>query len=257
MQSIKALAACILTAGTFIIGSPEAAHANLILNPGFELINSTTFRPLDWTVTDPQSGTVIVSLPGSTNDAICWVAVCPPVFAGTYSLAFGTVGALGSISQTVRTMPNHLYTLSYEFLSDGGPDNQFEVKENSKVLLDETDIPANNPATAFDPNTFTTTGWSSADYKLVTLSFTTGPGQVQTTITFSGEDGCTAAGPPCFSNEWGNLGLDNVSLVLATAALDPLALPSVREPSSFGLFPIGLALLGLDFARRSRRRLSA
>jgi len=226
------------------LGASGFAHAtpNLITNGGFETISPTTFLPTGWIVSDPQSGTVIVTQPGSSNTSICWVDVCPPVFAGNFSMAFGTVGELGSISQAVKTKVGTNYTLTFRLISDGGPDNRFVVKENSTVLFDESNIPASNPATTFDPNSFVTSPWSSADYQLITLTFTAA--FRQTLLTFSGEDGCAAAGPPCFSNEWGNLGLDAVSLV------DP---PSAPEPSELGPLAIGLTVIGLALARRSRR----
>jgi hypothetical protein len=231
----------------YMLGDVRIAHAapNLIDNGGFEKVNTTTFLPNSWTINDPQfstGATVIVSQPGDTNTTnICWVAVCPPVFDGTYSLAFGTVGELGSISQTVKTKVGAEYTLSFDFLSDGGPDNEFKVMENSTVLFDQTNIPASNPATAFDPNTLTTTGWSKSDYQLTTFNFSAT--STLTTITFAGQDGCFAAGPPCYANAWGNLGLDDVTLV------DPTGVP---EPSSLGPLAIGFALGGFGLARRSR-----
>jgi hypothetical protein len=235
-------------AALYMLGGVRLVHAapNLIKNGDFEQVSPTTFLPKVWTVNDPQfstGATVIVTQPGDTNTTnICWVAVCPPVFAGTYSMAFGTVGELGSISQSVQTKIGSHYTLSFDFLSDGGPDNEFKVTENSTVLFDGTDIPASNPATMFDPDTLSTVGWSKSDYQLMTFNFTATSSL--TTITFAGQDGCFAAGPPCYANAWGNLGLDDVTLV------DPADVP---EPGSLDTLAIAFVLGGVGLARRSRR----
>ena len=61
---------------------------------------------------------------------------------GTNTAFFGAVGQLGFISQAISTSAGQNYTLSYDFLSQGGLPNRFQVQVNGTTLFDQVDMPA-------------------------------------------------------------------------------------------------------------------
>jgi len=210
------------------LGLPAAgpAKANLVTNGDFE-----TGSFSGWTVSDPGLPTtpsvIVVTTINPPPDPVhtCLDAVlCPPVFAGSFSAALGSVGALGSISQVLTTVPGQTYDLSYEFISDGLTPNLFGVSFGADPVVPLAFAPANHPNDG-DYSTAT-----SADYDL--FNFLVTATSTATTLLFQEQ------------NDNGNFGLDNVSVVAATV--------TAAEPDGISLFLAGAGLLGFGAWRRRR-----
>jgi hypothetical protein len=64
--------------------------------------------------------------------------------SGTYYAYFGEPGAMGVLSQSITTIPNTYYNVSFWMWSYGVPpgdlSNQFQVKWDGAVAFDQTDI---------------------------------------------------------------------------------------------------------------------
>jgi len=88
-------------------------------------------------------------------------------------LAIGTVGSLGSVSQTFATVVGQKYTFQFSFSSDGAPGNRFVALWDGTAVMDVSN-------TAFNP------GWSSFDGS-ATYTFTETAASTSTTISFEGQ----------------------------------------------------------------------
>ena len=116
--------------GFFFVGAAGQAKADLVVNGGFE---SGDFSP-GWTVAGSFTF-VDPAIPGVGG------AGGFGTHSGGFYAAMGTVGPLGSISQTLSTTAGQSYTLDYWFASDGGTPNQFRVEWDGSPVFDQTDIP--------------------------------------------------------------------------------------------------------------------
>jgi len=133
----------VVAAAALMIGSAGVAHANLIVNGGFETGDFT-----GWT------------LSGNTN------AIVEPAgfdgyspHSGTFFAALGTVGSVGSLSQTFPDTASATYTISLFFASDGATPNEFDVEWDGTTLFLQTNIPDTRPN--YTPLTFDVTGTGS------------------------------------------------------------------------------------------------
>src|SRR5713226_904058 len=62
--------------------------------------------------------------------------------SGSFGMAMGSIGDVGSISQTLTTVPDQSYTITY-WLSNGSPSTPsgFQVYWNDALLVDLVDLP--------------------------------------------------------------------------------------------------------------------
>lgn len=98
--------------------SAPAAHANLLLNGGFETGDFTS-----WTVTNSDS----------VNSGVNTIAP----FSGTYKAFFTNAPPLVTISQIVTTAAGQGYVLSFELANTGGGSpSEYTVNWNGTVLAD-------------------------------------------------------------------------------------------------------------------------
>jgi hypothetical protein len=134
LQPLVLTATTVLVSSFAILQSAPALAANLVINGDFETGDLT-----GWTANGNFLG---VNDPGDN---------------GTKTAYMGTTGSLGSLSQILTTVVGETYTLSYDFFSDGGIPNQFQVQVNSTILFDQTNIPAQ----AFTPYSFNFVGTGS------------------------------------------------------------------------------------------------
>ena len=92
----------------------QAAHANIVLNPGFELGPPLGTSAPDWTFTSATSGSDFNYTHG-------------PAHTGSYEASFGAItsgsslSTLDTISQSLATVAGHEYQISY-WLDTGGGD---------------------------------------------------------------------------------------------------------------------------------------
>lgn len=188
---IVLLALCLLTGGASL------AQAGLIRNASFEdgdiLGSGGSLSPI------PEWGGLETF---ATDDSDF-----PHGGFGAYSgfayAAFGAIGGLDSIEQTIDTNPGQVYQLEYRFASDGNALNEFLVTWNGTVLFNEIDILAHD----YQQYTFAVTGSAG----------TTG------LLLFAGRD------------DAGYLSLDDVSLTALPA--------TVPEPGSSTVLVIAAATL--------------
>ena len=120
-----------------------SAHANLIVNGGFESIVSDPgafggLAPSDWTLS--QGGADSFTFDNCGN-----VPTAAPPHSGSCAMTFATQGTDGSISQTLATVAGSQYAISFwlgNFLTlGGGTDNSFSVTFGGIPIFSETDIP--------------------------------------------------------------------------------------------------------------------
>ena len=95
---------------------------NLVANCGFE---TGSFTP-EWTFSgvDP------------IDNGVAGFAA----HSGTFGMAMGSIGDFGCISQTLTTVPDQVYTLSYWLANVGSP-NAFQVYWNDGILVDLVGMP--------------------------------------------------------------------------------------------------------------------
>jgi hypothetical protein len=110
---ITALAATILL--TF--GVTASAQANLLTNGDFETGDFT-----GWNVA------------ASYTDVVSSSSTLGGPQSGNYFAALGTVGTLGTVTQTLSTAAGQNYDLSYWFASDGYGPNYFDVLWNGAQI---------------------------------------------------------------------------------------------------------------------------
>jgi hypothetical protein len=121
--------------------TPAPQIQDEVANPGFE---TGTFA--GWT----QGGNT-----GSTG-----IGGPPYNHTGRFGAQFGPVGSLGSISQTIRTVPGQRYILSFWLDNPfGGTGTEFKTIWNGSTLTDQVDAPA--------------TGWTDYHYTVTATSTTT------------------------------------------------------------------------------------
>ncbi|HWD93412.1 MAG TPA: hypothetical protein VG938_13805 [Verrucomicrobiae bacterium] len=102
--------------------------ANEIQNGGFE---TGDFQ--NWTVVDNSSGTFVDDGSGA--------GISPK--SGKYLALLGAFGSLGSLSQTITTLPGQPYLISLWLTNpDDSTPNEFVVQWNGNILFDQTNIPA-------------------------------------------------------------------------------------------------------------------
>lgn len=111
----------LLTVVMLLCLNVHQASAELVINGGFE---SGDFS--GWTLNgDAANNFVTTGFPQS----------------GMYSAYFGELGGLGSLSQTLLTIPKTTYVLSFWFAGDGSSPSQFSASIDGNVLLDLVDPP--------------------------------------------------------------------------------------------------------------------
>src|SRR5438034_4094428 len=124
-RGIVGLCACAL----FFVGAAGQAKADLVVNGGFETGDFTGWTvAASFTFVDPASPGVGGAGGFGTH-------------SGSFYAAMGSVGALGTISQTLSTTTGQTYTLDYWFASDGGTPNEFRVDWDGTTLFDQSNIP--------------------------------------------------------------------------------------------------------------------
>ena len=159
----------LLTIMVCMFFSAQLASANLITNGGFE---------------NGMSGW---SGSGAIQETSGFDGYTP--HGGDYFAAFGAVGSISPITQTLATTPGQQYDLSYYFASDGGTPNQFVTTVGGIVLFNQSNIAASR-------------GWILYDYMFTATSSLTD-------LTFSGR------------NDPAYLALDDVSVTPSTAVPEP------------------------------------
>lgn len=123
---VRSLLLC--TAPLLYIAFSQLAVADLVVNGGFETGDFT-----GWTVNDPS----FPISPYVGNN---------PTFAhsGNDKAYLGTVGAIGSILQTLVTTPGQAYTLSFWYTNDGTvPPNELDALWNGSSVFSVVDAPQN------------------------------------------------------------------------------------------------------------------
>ena len=100
----------------------QVAHANIVLNPGFELGPPLGTSAPDWTFTSATSGSDFNYTHG-------------PAHTGSYEASFGAItsgsslSTLDTISQSLATVAGHEYQISYWLdTADGDPRGAGEVQ---------------------------------------------------------------------------------------------------------------------------------
>jgi hypothetical protein len=131
MKRILIAAVALVMAAT--INTTPVYALNLVENSGFEdgLAN--------WQLTNGQNSWLNTNWPNS----------------GTYAFEFATPTGLGSLSQTVPTIPGMSYTLSYYLIGAGGI-NEFKAVVDGNTLIDQINV-------------------SAFPYTFYSLGFTAGP----------------------------------------------------------------------------------
>jgi uncharacterized repeat protein (TIGR03803 family) len=110
----NAYGAVISATAALTVGPPS-----LVQNGGFELGSFA-----DWT--------------GGGNMGDCSVtSLAPFAHSGLYGAELGSVGSLGSISQTLTTTAGELYQISCWLVSDGQTPNEFSISWNGTTLYDQ------------------------------------------------------------------------------------------------------------------------
>ena len=129
IQSI-ALTATTTAVSLVLLQSTSAQAVNLITNGNFENVSPLGVPSIpSWT----SSGGFIGTRFGANDTNVA---------------SLGTVGSLGSLSQTISTAVGQNYRLSYDFLSDGQFPNEFQVLIDSNALFDRINIPTQSFATS-------------------------------------------------------------------------------------------------------------
>jgi hypothetical protein len=200
--------------GAAVIAAAAPAHANLVLNPGFETGDLT-----DWAVNF-----------GANHP---WTAAGGPVNSGSFAASTGCVGAActdqtnpgtaSSLSQVLTTVPGTTYSLTFWF-EGAGAEDELKVLWGGSVVLDlvDSDIVSNasGPLTEYTVNDLTAN-------------------TISTTLSFLGRQ------DPGFDR------LDDVD-VEPTGTSNPNQPPTtpVPEPATLALF--GAALAGFGWMRRRK-----
>lgn len=123
------------------LGTGSAFALNLVTNGGFE--------------TGDFSGWV-------QNGSYMYVTSAHP-FSGSFSADLGTFGGLGSLTQTISTLPGYEYELSFALATSGGSPSEFHTLVNGTPLLSIADV--GNTPYSFASLIFT------ADSALTEISF--------------------------------------------------------------------------------------
>ena len=161
-----------------------------VQNGGFETGDWT-----DWTLSNDIYGSVVTAVSGISPHS------------GSYFAALGAGGSLGSLSQTLQTVPNQPYLLSLWLNSPnvrgGNTPNEFSVAWNGNTLFDEINIP-------------NTSGWTNLQFIVTATS-------VSSVLQFGERD-----------DPW-YLGLDDVNLTPIPAAMfQPTTVTKTNKDLKFG-----------------------
>jgi hypothetical protein len=201
-------AACVTCA--LVLAGAGSAHAdNIVVNGGFETGNFSGWSH------NGQFVDVVAAGPAHIGPFIGGVGPN----SGNYYAVFGTVGGLGTLSQTLNTVAGQTYTLSYFMGSDGSTPNEFRVDWNGTTLTDQTGIAKQ--------------GYTGFSFQVTATGATS-------TLSFLGR------------NDPGYLSLDDVA-VLGQAAGQGGGIGTTPEPSSLVL--LGLGVVGLAGYKKMRRQL--
>ncbi len=123
---MKKVAVALTLIGLLCASQSARAATNLITNGGFETGNFT-----GWALTGDEYMTV----ESETADAHAGA------HSGEYFALIGSVGIIGTLSQTVTTLDDGHYNLSMYLGSDGATPNLFRVDWNGTTLYDQSNIP--------------------------------------------------------------------------------------------------------------------
>jgi PEP-CTERM motif-containing protein len=108
----------------FALAFSTPSSANLVVNGGFE---SGDFS--GWTGGFPDNFV-------ATDDAAL-------VHSGQFGVAFGAVGALSDLSQTLTTIPGQIYNISFWLDSNGLSPDEVKLSWGGVAIFDQSNIPAN------------------------------------------------------------------------------------------------------------------
>ena len=136
----------LIVAGVFLaLMGPMAASSrgNFILNGSFETGDFT-----NWTQVGGATGVALTGGPGGYAPE-----------DGNYYAYLGTVGGLGTLSQSFATTVGQSYILTYYLASNGTTPNEFRTDINGTTYFDQVNIPTQ--AYTLYTYTFTATGTSS------------------------------------------------------------------------------------------------
>jgi sugar lactone lactonase YvrE len=168
----NALGITVLGTGPAVITANPVDYLGLVLNGGFESGDFTGWVEIgDFT--------------------FCGIGSDPTVVhSGHYGAELGTVGALSYLSQTLSTVAEQSYVLSFWLDSpDGQTPNEFLVSWNGTKLFDQTNLG--------------TVGWTN-------LQFTVKATNISSVLEFG------------FRNDPSYFGLDDINVAAVTALLPPL-----------------------------------
>ena len=130
MSRISKLTLALAALVVFGLGAPAAkadactVGGNIVTNCGFETGNTT-----GWTVVDPSGFTTVTAGAAHTG--------------GAFGLSTGPVGALGTVTQTLVTVPGATYNLSFWLANlSGSTPNQFQAAFDGVTLNNLVNSPA-------------------------------------------------------------------------------------------------------------------
>lgn len=178
-----------------IVGATGQARADLVVNGGFETGDLT-----GWTTTG--------------NSGPDYVAGNIIAYSGSYGFAYGQVGSLGFLSQTIATQAGQTYTFEFFQNTMGGTPNEFSASFDGHQLLDLVNSPFSGIFTQYD--------------------FTVVASTASTVISFG------------LRQDLSFSALDDVSV-------NPSGVSVVPEPSTFASACMAV-LAGLGFAWRRRKQ---
>lgn len=206
-----------------IVPAPASA-ANLLINGGFELSNSTIETPTGWTNIGPDNGVVPYSLVPSQ-----------PVYEGLNFYTLGGVATNGlssigvGISQSVATVVGNAYRLTFGYSGENGP--------NLATVLG---VSIGGTTTPFQV--------TSTDGGFFTRPFTTATLDYVATSTLTPISFTLLA-----TNEIGLIG--NNDPLLDGISFEQIAVgtPAVPEPATWAMMIAGIGAVGSVMRRNARR----
>jgi PEP-CTERM motif len=124
-MNLRTLGAMVAAVGLAVGVSVPAQAANIVVNGGFETGDFT-----GWT------------LSGNTDFSGVQCPGAGFVPEGNCGAFFGPVGSDGTLSQTLGTLVNTSYTITFQFENDGDTPNDFSATFGGTTLTSGTNLPA-------------------------------------------------------------------------------------------------------------------